>query len=120
MPLQSFNPLLPAVRDDPYPIYRRYREEESVHLAPSMMPGIGACWYVFSYDEALALAKDKRVGRGPAPEMPPNPFAAYFKMLVQWMALLAVEGLELATEGVEWRKGMFARGPQKLPVIYTG
>lgn len=87
MPLQPFNPLLPAVRNDPYPIYRRYREEEPVHSTPPLIPGMPGCWYVFSYDEAVALAKDPRVGRGPMQQLPPSPFAAFFKMLSQWMAL---------------------------------
>ena len=87
MPLQAFNPLLPAVRNDPYAIYKRYREEEPVHSTGPMMPGMPSCWYVFGYDEAVALAKDERVGRGPVQQMPPSPFDAFFKVLTQWMAL---------------------------------
>lgn len=88
MPLQPFNPLLPTVRNDPYPIYHRYRAEEPVHRAPPMVPGMSTCWYVFGYDDVVALAKDERVGRGPTPQVPPGPFQNFFSMITRWMALV--------------------------------
>ncbi|RBQ15302.1 cytochrome P450 [Spongiactinospora rosea] len=44
---------------DPYPVYRRYREQDSVQR------GEGGTWYVFGYDEAYEVLTSPAFGRGP-------------------------------------------------------
>ena len=39
MSLPPFNPLVPQFRSDPYPFYRRYREEDPVHWKGCQPPG---------------------------------------------------------------------------------
>ena len=52
-----FNPLLPEFHADPYPFYRRLREEDPVHQSPL---GI---WVLTRYDDALMVLRDPRFGR---------------------------------------------------------
>jgi pimeloyl-[acyl-carrier protein] synthase len=52
-----FNPLLPEFHADPYPFYRRLREEDPVHQSPL---GI---WVLTRYDDAVMVLRDPRFGR---------------------------------------------------------
>jgi cytochrome P450 len=52
-----FNPLLPEFHADPYPFYRRLREEDPVHQSPL---GI---WVLTRYDDAVMALRDPRFGR---------------------------------------------------------
>ena len=51
----QFNPLLPEMRTNPYPLYHRLREEEPVHWSELM-----DAWVVTRYDDVSALLKDSR------------------------------------------------------------
>ena len=51
----QFNPLLPEVRANPYPLYRQLREEEPVHWSELM-----EAWVLTRYDDVSALLKDSR------------------------------------------------------------
>jgi cytochrome P450 len=48
----EFNPFLPEVRADPYPLYRRLRAEDPVH---ENFPGV---WILTRYTDCLALIRD--------------------------------------------------------------
>jgi pimeloyl-[acyl-carrier protein] synthase len=50
----GFNPFLPEVREDPYPLYRRLREEDPVH---SSFPGL---WVLTRHADCTAMLKDHR------------------------------------------------------------
>ncbi len=52
-----FNPLLPEFHANPYPFYRRLREEDPVHASP-----LGA-WILTRYDDAVMVLRDPRFGR---------------------------------------------------------
>ena len=52
-----YNPLLPEFHANPYPFYRRLREEDPVHASPL---GI---WVLTRYDDAVAVLRDARFGR---------------------------------------------------------
>ena len=52
-----FNPLLPEFHADPYPFYRRLREQDPVHQSPL---GI---WVLTRYDDAVMVLRDPRFGR---------------------------------------------------------
>jgi pimeloyl-[acyl-carrier protein] synthase len=52
-----FNPLLPEFHANPYPFYRRLREQDPVHLSPL---GI---WVLTRYDDAVMVLRDPRFGR---------------------------------------------------------
>ncbi|MDO8477632.1 MAG: cytochrome P450 [Candidatus Rokubacteria bacterium] len=52
-----FNPLLPEFHADPYPFYRRLREEDPVHQSPL---GI---WILTRYDDTVMVLRDPRFGR---------------------------------------------------------
>jgi len=53
----QFNPLLPEVIDDPYPLYRRLRTQDSVHQTPLGM------WVLTRYDDVALFLRDPRFGR---------------------------------------------------------
>src|SRR5215471_7964504 len=52
-----YDPLLPAFHANPYPFYRRPREEDPVHESPYGM------WILTRYDEALMVLRDPRFVR---------------------------------------------------------
>jgi len=53
----EFNPFLPEFIADPYPFYRRLREEDPVHRS-----GFGF-WVLTRYDDVVTLLRDPRFGR---------------------------------------------------------
>ena len=53
----QFNPLLPEVIDDPYPLYRRLRTQDPVHQTPVGM------WVLTRYDDVALFLRDPRFGR---------------------------------------------------------
>ncbi len=53
----EFNPLLPDVIEDPYPLYHRLRAEDPVHQMPAGM------WVLSRYDDVAGLLRDPRFGR---------------------------------------------------------
>jgi cytochrome P450 len=52
-----FNPFLPEFHADPYPFYRRLREQDPVHRAPM------GFWVLTRYDDCVAVLRDARFGR---------------------------------------------------------
>jgi len=52
-----FNPLLPEFHADPYPFYRRLREEDPVHQSPL------GFWVLTRYDDCVTALRDPRFGR---------------------------------------------------------
>jgi pimeloyl-[acyl-carrier protein] synthase len=52
-----FNPFLPEFHADPYPFYRRLREQDPVHQAPM------GFWVLTRYDDCVAVLRDARFGR---------------------------------------------------------
>jgi cytochrome P450 len=90
--LEPFNPFDPAFHEDPYRVYRTYRESDPVHLRPaseiSPMGGV----YLFRYADVAAALKDNRVGRErqkliPPDEMPrlPDEYMPFVNMATNWM-----------------------------------
>jgi pimeloyl-[acyl-carrier protein] synthase len=53
----QFNPLLPEVIEDPYPLYHRLRAEDPVHQSPAGM------WVLSRYDDVAVALRDPRFGR---------------------------------------------------------
>jgi len=49
----TFNPFLPELRSDPYPIYKALREEDPVHWSEFMQT-----WLLTRYDDVLAVLRD--------------------------------------------------------------
>ena len=52
-----FNPFLPEFHADPYPIYRRLREQDPMHRT-----ALGF-WILTRYDDVLTVLRDSRFGR---------------------------------------------------------
>jgi cytochrome P450 len=52
-----FDPLLPEFHADPYPFYRRLREEDPVHQSPL------GFWVLTRYDDCVTSLRDPRFGR---------------------------------------------------------
>jgi cytochrome P450 StaP len=48
---------------DPYPVYRRYREQDPIHALPPAA-GEPQTWYVFGYQEAARVLSSPAFGRG--------------------------------------------------------
>ncbi len=55
----AFNPFLPEVHEDPYPLYRRLRAEDPVHRS-----ALGF-WVLTRHADVLAVLRDPRMSRDP-------------------------------------------------------
>ena len=58
MPAIDFDPFAPEHRPNPYPLYRRLREEAPVHQSPR------GPWILTRYADCAALMRDDRFGHG--------------------------------------------------------
>ncbi|GAA5125928.1 cytochrome P450 [Pseudonocardia adelaidensis] len=66
---------------DPYPVYRRYRDQDPVQR------GDGDAWYVFGFDDVDTVLRSPDFGRGPG--APVNPERAALHRIVQnWLVFL--------------------------------
>lgn len=98
--VERFDPAWPQLREDPYPIYHRYRELDPVHWGVSGLAGYAGAWYLFRHADAISLLKDPRFGKarrqvkfaeradGVAPDAPPPvPEVArpFFEMARNWI-----------------------------------
>lgn len=63
----ELNPFNPAIRDDPYPVYRALRERAPIVEAA---PGV---WLLTRYDDCLSVLHDTRFGHLEPGEEPVNP-----------------------------------------------
>jgi len=55
MEVLTYNPLLPEVRDDPYPTYHALREADPVHRSPFM-----DIWVLTRYEDVALVLRDQR------------------------------------------------------------
>lgn len=69
----EFNPFLPEVHADPYPLYRRLRELDPVHQ--TVMPGV---WVLTRYADCLAVLRD--AGRFSSDSRNSDAFAEFRRM----------------------------------------
>jgi cytochrome P450 len=53
----EFNPFLPELRENPYPLYSKLRAHDPIHRSPLGM------WFISRYADADALLRDRRLGR---------------------------------------------------------
>ena len=88
----AFRPLDPAFQDDPYPTYRRLREQHPVAWASTPVQGYVGFWFVSRHAEVTAGLKDNRFGREIAKVLPPEAFPPIpeahrplYAMISQWM-----------------------------------
>jgi cytochrome P450 len=49
---------------NPYPVYQRYRDNDSVHWSPATTETAGS-WYVFGYDDVARVLSSQHFGRNP-------------------------------------------------------
>lgn len=61
--LEPFDPFNDEFREDPYPVYARYRERDPVQLGAPPMPSLPTCWYVFRHQDVWRALQDDRLGR---------------------------------------------------------
>jgi cytochrome P450 len=83
MDLPPFEPkaLTTAQVADPYPVYRRYREHDPVHWsAPAH------AWYVFGYDDVLAVSSSRDFGRSGS--VMPSGYDALRRVVGNWLVFL--------------------------------
>ena len=62
-PLSLYHLLDPEILADPYPLYRRLREQDPVHWDPYLH-----AWVVTRYDDVITVLHRFRAARTPAPE----------------------------------------------------
>ena len=53
----EFNPFLPELRENPYPLYSELRAHDPIHRSSLGM------WFISRYADADALLRDRRLGR---------------------------------------------------------
>src|SRR2546426_4796356 len=53
----EFNPFLPEVLENPFPLYHRLRTEDPVHESPLGL------WVLTRYDDVASMLRDARFGR---------------------------------------------------------
>ncbi len=61
--LDRLNPFSPEFIEDPYQLYKRYREEEPVHWGISSNPQLPGAWYLFRYQDVVQVLEDNRFVR---------------------------------------------------------
>lgn len=61
----------PAFRADPYPMYKRLREEDPVHWGMPFEPLYDGAWHIARYDDVAAILKDPRFGKEPVSDALP-------------------------------------------------
>jgi cytochrome P450 len=62
-PLSLYHLLDPEVLADPYPLYRRLREEDPVHWDPYLH-----AWVVTRYEDVVTVLRSFKAARTPPPE----------------------------------------------------
>jgi cytochrome P450 StaP len=62
--LDRFDPLRCPDIADPYPFYRRYREEDPIHRVPAAEPAMPDTWYVFRHDDVARALTHRDLGHG--------------------------------------------------------
>ena len=66
---------------DPYPVYRRYREQDPVQR------GDGDAWYVFGFDDVDTVLRSPDFGRGPGAPVRPEQ-AALHRLVQNWLVFM--------------------------------
>lgn len=61
--IARLNPFIPEVIADPYPVYRRYREEDPVHWGISSNPRLPGTWYLLRYKDVMQVLESPKFGR---------------------------------------------------------
>lgn len=70
--VETFDPFVPEFRNDPYSLYRRFRERDPVHYAADADPHAPGTWYLFRYADVSSVLKDNRFGRATQPSSTPE------------------------------------------------
>src|SRR3954447_17065804 len=83
--------------EDPYPIYRRYRDADPIHIIPAAPPGNTDSVYLFRYDDVAHVLASQHYGRsaqfaatgaiGP-PALIPAQFPALREVVDNWLVFL--------------------------------
>ncbi len=88
--LEPFDPFRAEFRQDPYPVYHRYRAASPVHRVEG--PGGRASWYLFRYEDVGNALKEPRFIREARRIFPRDAFApipkeqsAFWEMTDRWM-----------------------------------
>jgi cytochrome P450 len=71
---------------NPYPVYRRYRENDPVHLC-SGNTGEPDTWYVFRYDDVRRVLSNQHFGRGGSAPVPPG-YGTLRRIVGNWLVFL--------------------------------
>lgn len=66
---------------NPYPVYRRYREQDPVQR------GDGDAWYVFGFDNVDTVLRSPDFGRGPGAPVKPKQ-AALYQLVQNWLVFM--------------------------------
>jgi cytochrome P450 len=66
---------------NPYPVYRRYREQDPVQR------GDGNAWYVFGFDDVDTVLRSPDFGRGPGAPVQPEQ-AALYRVVQNWLVFM--------------------------------
>jgi cytochrome P450 len=90
--IERLNPFIREVIQDPYTVYRRYREEDPVHWGVSANPQLPGAWYIFRYDDVMKVLEDRRFGRETLNEREdvettpvPTAYNAFLSLVSNWI-----------------------------------
>nr|AHE14807.1 RebP-like cytochrome P450 [uncultured bacterium] len=76
---------------NPYPIYRRYREDDPVHLGATVPTGGLDTWYVFRYGDVAAVLSSLHFGRdtgGRTAAMVPDGYDTLRMVVENWLVFM--------------------------------
>lgn len=86
-----FDPFAPGFQQDPYPVYRHWRDTDPVHWGHAPDQSGPGCWYIFTYAEAKEVLADPRFVVDPTSVIPadylPTPHPGHlplYEMLGRW------------------------------------
>ena len=89
-----FNPSADSFIDARYALYRKYQNEDPFHWGASATPTSPGSWYIFGYDDIVAILRDSRFGKktpntdaSEKKSTIPTEQSALWELTTQWMVL---------------------------------
>ena len=117
----EFNPLLPEFHSDPYPFYRRLREEDPVHHSAAVIGAANRDPAHFHNPDRLDIARqeNRHIAFGFGIHFCLGaPLARIEGQVAIGTLLRRIPALKLLSDTPEWRESSVLRGLKTLPVMF--
>jgi len=83
--LTRFDPRSESLLDDPYAMFKQYRDSDPVHWGLPSIPDIEGAWYLFRYDDNVSMLRDAEFfANDPGTVGRESPIPATFKGMAEY------------------------------------